>query len=129
MVSGKRRSGAPRVGSRSPRGLFPMKSRDSSSRSNFIAPERSFDASHITSDDPVTLPRVLSESLGGAPLALAAQRGERVEWYRRRPQGADEWRDYLRRVAAGHAQRAWLDPLRPALAPSGAAAARLERVT
>ena len=77
----------------------------------------------------MTLPRVLSESLGGSPLALAAERGERLEWYRRRPQGADEWRDYLRRVAAGHAQRAWLDALRPALTPVGAAAARLERVS
>jgi len=75
-----------------------------------------------------TAPRVITEALGGSALSLAAQRGALGEWYLERPQTADEWRSYLRRVAAGHAATDWVDALAPALNAGGVAAARLARV-
>jgi uncharacterized protein YllA (UPF0747 family) len=76
----------------------------------------------------VTLPRIITEPLGGGPLALAAQRGEHDDWYLSRPEGVDSWREYLRQVAAGHRREAWVAKLGPALAAEGLAKARLQRV-
>jgi bacillithiol biosynthesis cysteine-adding enzyme BshC len=56
------------------------------------------------------------------------QRGERNEWYLERPQSADQWRKYLRSVAASHGLVDWSEALAPALNASGLAAARLARV-
>jgi bacillithiol biosynthesis cysteine-adding enzyme BshC len=77
----------------------------------------------------MTLPRIITEELGGSPLARAAQRGELPQWYLRRPRGADEWGAYLHQVAASHGSGEWLDRLAPAIAASGAARSRLDRVT
>src|SRR5436305_10578960 len=77
----------------------------------------------------MTLPRIITEELGGSPLALAAQRDELPQWYLRRPRGADEWRAYLHQVAASHESGEWLGRLEPAIAASGAARSRLDRVT
>ena len=74
------------------------------------------------------LPQVLSEEIGGSPLALAAQRGELPQWYVRRPFAASEWGSYLTKVAAGHHRDDWLDRLTGALNATNEAKARLERV-
>ena len=74
----------------------------------------------------MTTPRVITEELGGSALARAAQRGELPQWYRVMPSGPDGWRAYARDVA--RASSAWLDDLLPALAPSGPAKQRLQRV-
>jgi bacillithiol synthase len=75
----------------------------------------------------MTLPRIITEELGGSPLALAAQRDELPQWYVRRPRGADEWRAYLHEVAARHPRGEWYARLAPAISASGAARARLDR--
>jgi bacillithiol biosynthesis cysteine-adding enzyme BshC len=75
----------------------------------------------------MTLPRVITEELGGSPLAQAAQRGELREWYLERPRGVAAWRAYLDRVRASRDEN-WLRVLAPAFAPRGAAAERLQRV-
>lgn len=74
------------------------------------------------------LPRVLTEAIGGSPLALAAQRNQLPEWFTPRPRAPDEWRSYLGDVAAGHRDGAWRDRLADALSASGAARERLDRV-
>src|ERR1051325_10037363 len=71
---------------------------------------------------------VVTETLGGSPLSRAARRGEvPAEWYRQLPRDAEGWRTYAREVAAS-VRPTWLNDLRPAMSPGGAAAARLERV-
>ena len=75
----------------------------------------------------MTLPRVITQPLGGPPLALAAQRGELRDWYSARPANAREWRDYLHLVADTHATGAWLTTLLPAIDAGGVARERLER--
>jgi len=72
--------------------------------------------------------RVITEPLGGSPLSLAVQsrrlpRDLQPSW----PSRLDEWREHVSRVRE-HAKGAWYDAIRPALAPSGAAALRLDRV-
>ena len=75
----------------------------------------------------MTLPRVITEPLGGSSLALAAQRGELRDWYVTQPRGVEAWREYLQRVAQQHAAGAWLAGLAPALEASHAARDRLHR--
>jgi bacillithiol biosynthesis cysteine-adding enzyme BshC len=70
---------------------------------------------------------VLTEELGGSPLALAAQRGELRQWYVERPRSAAAWRAYLDKVRATRSEN-WLRALAPAIDPRGAAANRLQRV-
>jgi bacillithiol synthase len=69
---------------------------------------------------------VRTESLGGSPLARAARQGQLPQWYRSMPRTPAEWRAYAESVAAS-VPAGWLDRLRPAIAPTGAAAARLDR--
>jgi uncharacterized protein YllA (UPF0747 family) len=76
----------------------------------------------------MTTPRVITEELGGSPLARAAQHGELPQWYRAVPSGPDGWREYARSVAGANDRGAWLDRLLPALSPSGPAKQRLYRV-
>ena len=75
----------------------------------------------------MTLPRVITEGLGGSALAQAAQRGELRQWYVERPHGVAAWRSYLDHVRASRAEN-WLRVLAPAFDPRGAAADRLQRV-
>ena len=75
----------------------------------------------------MTLPRVITEELGGSPLAQAAQRGELRQWYVDRPRGSAAWRAYLDQVRASRNEN-WLAVLAPAFDPRGAAAERLQRV-
>lgn len=76
----------------------------------------------------MTHPRVVTEELGGSPLAIAAQRDELTEWYMPRPRSASTWREYLLNVGAAHSETGWLERLGPAMAATGEAAARLRRV-
>ena len=76
----------------------------------------------------MTLPRVITEPLGGSPLSSAAQRGELSQWYIPRPRNVGDWRAYLQRVSQPHETGAWLDDLAPALDATGAAKERLDRV-
>jgi bacillithiol synthase len=75
----------------------------------------------------MTLPRVITEPLGGSPLSSAAQRGELSQWYIPRPRNVGDWRAYLQRVSQPHDTGAWLADLAPALGPTGAAKERLDR--
>jgi bacillithiol biosynthesis cysteine-adding enzyme BshC len=75
----------------------------------------------------MTLPRVITEALGGSPLALAAQRGELRRWYIERPRGVAAWRTYLQEVRASR-NDGWLRALAAAFDPRSAAAERLQRV-
>src|SRR5207237_5109727 len=75
----------------------------------------------------MTLPRVITEELGGSPLATAAQREQLHEWYVERPRGVDAWRSYLQQVATS-GNEGWLRVLMPAFDARGAAQARLARV-
>lgn len=72
--------------------------------------------------------RILTEPLGGSPLSLAVQSGGLPHalqpW---RPAGDDEWRAHVERRREA-APAGWLDRVRGALAPGGAAAERLARV-
>jgi bacillithiol biosynthesis cysteine-adding enzyme BshC len=71
--------------------------------------------------------RVITEPLGGSLLSLAVQTGRLPpELQLRWPASASEWREHAERVRRG-ASQGWLDALRPAIAPEGAAAKRLER--
>ncbi|HEX5831878.1 MAG TPA: bacillithiol biosynthesis BshC, partial [Gemmatimonadaceae bacterium] len=77
----------------------------------------------------MTTPLVLPEPLGGGPLAAAALAGGApAGWFLARPHTVAGWREHLDSVRAGHATRNWAEALAPALAPGGAAAARLVRV-
>ena len=75
----------------------------------------------------MTLPRVITEALGGSPLAQAAQRGELGQWFVERPSSVTAWRSHLDRVRASR-NESWLRDLAPAFDPRGAAAERLQRV-
>jgi len=73
-------------------------------------------------------PRVLTEPLGGSPLSLAVQaRRLPADLQLWRPSSQDAWRAHADRVRHG-ASAQWLDAIRPAIAASGVAAKRLERV-
>ena len=79
--------------------------------------------------EPMSAPRVVTESLGGSPLSRAAQDGQApAEWYRTRPRGPAEWKSHAEAVRAEFAASRWLAGLRPAFDASGPAAERLERV-
>jgi bacillithiol synthase len=77
----------------------------------------------------VSVPRVVTEPLGGGPLSRAVQDGHAPpEWFVARPAGAAAWRERAEAVRAEFAGSRWLAGLRPAFDASGAAAERLERV-
>ncbi len=67
---------------------------------------------------------VRSESLGGSPLSRAARAGQLSQWYRSAPTDAAGWSVYARGVVDS-VPTTWFDELRDAIAPTGAAAARL----
>ena len=71
---------------------------------------------------------VRTEPIGGSPLTRAALEGGLGDWYTPRPGTPQEWSARVEAVRAGSVAKTWLDALRPALAATGAAAARLERV-
>lgn len=71
-------------------------------------------------------PVIRTESLGGSPLSRAARAGELPQWYRAMPHGADDWRQYARRLIAG-VPSTWCDQLSDAIEPTGRAAQRLAR--
>lgn len=75
-----------------------------------------------------SLPRVLSESLGGSPLSQLVAAGECAEWIAPAPRNIAGWRDQLRQLRETSDARAQLGALTPAFDASGAAAERLERV-
>lgn len=73
--------------------------------------------------------RIVNEPFGGGALARAAMEGTAPKgWFMPRPRGAEEWRSHAEAVRAGFPGGQWLAALRPALAASGAAAERIERV-
>ncbi len=74
----------------------------------------------------MTVPRVITEDLGGSPLARAARGGALPQWYDRCPGSAREWKERAAAVSGG--SRGWLEALGGALNASGAAAERLWRV-
>ncbi|HMC56926.1 MAG TPA: bacillithiol biosynthesis BshC, partial [Gemmatimonadaceae bacterium] len=72
--------------------------------------------------------RIITEALGGSPLSQAVQaRRLPGDIQPPRPASPDEWRTHATRVRGAFAND-WYARLAPALAPSGAARARLERV-
>ena len=77
----------------------------------------------------MTEPSVRTEPLGGSPLARTLlEGGPASEWIAAPPRGVEAWRSHLRRIAGRFAGGAWYAALREAIAPQGAAAARLARV-
>ena len=73
--------------------------------------------------------RVLTEPFGGGALARAAMDGSAPkDWFLARPRGAEEWRGHAESVRSSFPGARWLETLRPAIAATGAAAERLERV-
>ena len=74
------------------------------------------------------LPRVISETLGGSALSVAAQRAELSPWFASRPNGVAEWRQYLREFTREPVTDGWLRSLAPAFDAQGKAAERLRRV-
>ena len=77
----------------------------------------------------MSAPRVLTEQIGGGALARAALDGTApAGWFLPRPRGAEEWRSHAEAVRSAFPGARWLETLRPALAASGRAAERLERV-
>lgn len=71
---------------------------------------------------------VRTESLGGSPLARAAIDGRLPEWYVARPRTPAEWQQRADAIRHGFADASWMEGLRAAIDPTGAAARRLERV-
>ncbi len=72
--------------------------------------------------------RVITEPLGGSPLSLAVQtRGLPPALQPWTPVGVDEWRSHAERRRSA-TPAGWLDRIRAAIVPSGAAAQRLDRV-
>jgi bacillithiol biosynthesis cysteine-adding enzyme BshC len=74
------------------------------------------------------LPQVITEDLGGSPLAVAAQRGELSQWYLGLPRVVGDWHKHLDEVRSGQRDGSWLARLAPAIAAQGAARSRLDRV-
>src|SRR4051794_11581810 len=79
-------------------------------------------------DSAQSLPRIITEALGGSALAIAAQRGELSQWYARLPRSAGDWQKHLDEVRGSQRDGAWLTRLGPAIDARGAARARLDRV-
>jgi bacillithiol biosynthesis cysteine-adding enzyme BshC len=75
-----------------------------------------------------SLPQIITEPLGGSPLAQLVAAGEAAEWIAPAPRNAAEWRDRVRQLRETTDVRAQLGALAPALDASGAAAERLARV-
>lgn len=71
-------------------------------------------------------PIVLTEQLGGSPLARAAQAGDLPQWYRSMPHDRAGWTNHAASVRES-VPPDWLSRLEPALAPHGAAGDRLGR--
>ena len=65
----------------------------------------------------MSVPRVLTEPLGGTPLSLAIQRGELANG-RPWPESVDAWRDRVRATRQRFDGGAWLDVLGPAFGSS-----------
>lgn len=77
----------------------------------------------------MSAPRVLTEPIGGGALARAALDGSApAGWFLPRPRGAEEWRSHAEAVRSAFPGARWLETLRPAIAATGRAAERLERV-
>ena len=77
----------------------------------------------------ITLPKVLTEPLGGSPLSLLAQRGEApAGWYEPLPRSRADWAARLRAVAGEGLAGRSLPALAGALRASGAAGDRVARV-
>ena len=77
----------------------------------------------------MTVPRVVTEPLGGGPLSRGIQDGQAPEeWYLPRPVGVSGWKVRAEAVRREFNGSRWLSALRPAFDSSGAAAARLDRV-
>lgn len=71
-------------------------------------------------------PIVLTEQLGGSPLARAAQAGGLPQWYQPLPSGGAAWSSHASDVRE-RSMRDWFAALEPAFAPHGAAGERLRR--
>lgn len=71
-------------------------------------------------------PIVRTEPLGGSVLSQAGRAGQLPQWYRPVPRDGSDWRQYARDVADS-VPKTWFSDLEQAMAPRGAAAARLER--
>lgn len=73
-------------------------------------------------------PRVVTESLGGSPLArLAVEERGPDDWFPRRPRSPNEWRDCALRARSGGDPR-WAERVGPALVHRAASKDRLHRV-
>lgn len=73
--------------------------------------------------------RIITEPFGGGALTHAAMEGSAPkEWFLARPKGPEAWRGHAEAVRASFPGARWLESLRPAIAATGAAAERLERV-
>lgn len=73
-------------------------------------------------------PRIITQPLGGNPLAAAAIVGDAPHgWYEPRPRDARAWRERLEALRSGF-DLDWLARLEPAIEPSGEAKARLDSV-
>ena len=70
--------------------------------------------------------RAVTREIGGSALARRALAGTLPEWYHGRLSGPAAWSGATAAVADEFGSRPWLARLLPALAPSGAAAERLE---
>ena len=71
-------------------------------------------------------PIVLTEPLGGSPLSRAARAGQLPQWYPPLPRDEQGWSRHVAQVRDS-ADPNWLRQLEPAIAPHGAAAARLQQ--
>jgi bacillithiol synthase len=89
--------------------------------------ERERTARDTLREAPVMAPVVRTMPLGGAPLALAAQRGEAPEWMPAAPRDPAWWRDAGAAAAARFQGGAWLRALQPALPMDGPSLERLHR--
>src|SRR5689334_2242293 len=76
----------------------------------------------------MTEPDVRTERIGGSPLARAAVEGTLPEWYVARPTSVQGWMARAEAVRTAGTAGDWISVVGPALAATGAAAARLERV-
>lgn len=73
-------------------------------------------------------PIIRSEALGGPPLTRAMLHGQATGWVPAAPRTSAEWKQRAAAIGERFAGSEWLRVLHPALAPSGAAAERLEHV-
>ena len=77
----------------------------------------------------MSAPRVIAEPIGGSSLSRAAMDGSAPSgWFLPRPLDVEGWRRQVEAVRREFTGSHWLDAIRGAISPSGAAAERLERV-